>query len=568
MSFRPFWPGQTFSHALRLDPRDPVSVRWNPLAEIRPGSGELAQVQRLVAILSDPGGARDDEAIWDKAASEILEAVILHVLYTAEDGQKSLIKVRELLADLDGTAEVMRRTLHRAGADGALETHPFIRTAVTGYASMHDRFRTSVQGTARSYLKWLVGEDLERVLSTSDFALGDLMCADAPMSLYVQITPADAVALRPFVRLLFYAAAQALTADEEHDAFGRMKRRPLLMLMDEFPLLGRLAFFEKALRLLSGYGVKTLFVAQSLNDIVETYGAHNTILDNCAVYTAFSALDPLTQEKVSRLTGTVTETRKSRSGPAGLAAGRASVSHGEVEHPLLEPGEVRALPDDTQVVFVAGHKPLCAQKLQYDRSEPFRRRARFSAPVQSLRLDAPKQPLHPWAGRRSLGVDPEAELPLFKEVAAAIDDKKAAAQAAQAYGRVYLNDPKIVTGLNREARAGRMPLSQAAGRAIARGLQHNPRADPDDRLETLERSLRDHMRSTARDMQIVQELLVEVARAFFLRLPDAVIDEDPTVQAAVDRRIEKLLDATAARIVAGRNPARRDEPRSLDAASS
>ncbi|MBB5745720.1 hypothetical protein [Brevundimonas variabilis] len=119
--------------------------------------------------------------------------------------------------------------------------------------------------------------------------------------------------------------------------------------------------------------------------------------------------------------------------------------------------------------------------------------------------------------------------------------------------QVYLNDPKIVTGLNREARSGRMPLSQAAGRAIARGLQKSPHADPEDRLLRLEHALRDHMRSTARDMQIVQELLVEVARAFFLRLPDAVIDEDPTVQAAVDRRIERLLDATAARIVAGRH---------------
>ena len=118
--------------------------------------------------------------------------------------------------------------------------------------------------------------------------------------------------------------------------------------------------------------------------------------------------------------------------------------------------------------------------------------------------------------------------------------------------QVYLADPKIATALGREARAARIPLSQAAGRAIARGLQKSPHADPDDRLLQLERSLRDHMRSTARDMQIVQELLIEVARAFFLRLPDAVVDQDPTVQAAVDRRIERLLDATAARIVAGR----------------
>lgn len=138
--------------------------------------------------------------------------------------------------------------------------------------------------------------------------------------------------------------------------------------------------------------------------------------------------------------------------------------------------------------------------------------------------------------------------------------------------QVYLNDPKVVTGLNREARAGKMPLSQAAGRAIARGLQKSPHADPEDRLLLLEQSLKGHMRSTARDMQIVQELLIEVARAFFLRLPDAVVDQDPMVQAAVDRRIEVLLDATAARIVAGQK-ARVDptdaanEPRSFGAAN-
>ena len=137
--------------------------------------------------------------------------------------------------------------------------------------------------------------------------------------------------------------------------------------------------------------------------------------------------------------------------------------------------------------------------------------------------------------------------------------------------QVYLNDPKVVSSLNREARVGRIALSQAAGQAIMRGLARNPKVDPEDRLLNLERSLRDHMRSTGRDMQIVQELLIELARAFFLRLPDAVADEDPTVQAAVERRIERLLDETAARIVSGRRDAERAvvsaEPRSFAAAS-
>lgn len=95
----------------------------------------------------------------------------------------------------------------------------------------------------------------------------------------------------------------------------------------------------------------------------------------------------------------------------------------------------------------------------------------------------------------------------------------------------------------------RISLSQAGSRALARGLARNLAADPEDRVHHLDQALRGHMRSMTRDVQIIQELVVELARAFFLRLPDAVADHDPVTLAAVDRRVEKLLDATAARIV-------------------
>jgi hypothetical protein len=117
--------------------------------------------------------------------------------------------------------------------------------------------------------------------------------------------------------------------------------------------------------------------------------------------------------------------------------------------------------------------------------------------------------------------------------------------------QVYFENPRIETALRREARAAKIPLSRAAERAIERGLLKRPTADPEDRLLNLERSLRDHMRSTARDMAIVQELVVELARLILLRLPDTPADEDALLQAAADSRIERLLDAAAARIANG-----------------
>lgn len=134
---------------------------------------------------------------------------------------------------------------------------------------------------------------------------------------------------------------------------------------------------------------------------------------------------------------------------------------------------------------------------------------------------------------------------VFREVPVA--NRDAAATRVQ----VYLTDPRVIAALNREARAANIPLSQAAGRVLAKGLARSIPADAEDRVLQLDRALRDHMRSTARDVQIIQELVIEVARAFFLRLPDAITDQDPIVRASVDRRIERLLDDTAARLIAG-----------------
>ena len=119
--------------------------------------------------------------------------------------------------------------------------------------------------------------------------------------------------------------------------------------------------------------------------------------------------------------------------------------------------------------------------------------------------------------------------------------------------QVYLSSPQLAASLSREAKAAGVSVSQAAARAIARGLNRSLSADPEDRLLKLERSLRDHMQATARDMIILQEVLVEIARALFLRMPDSWCDENPAVQAAVDRRLDLMLDAAAARIARARS---------------
>ena len=54
----------------------------------------------------------------------------------------------------------------------------------------------------------------------------------------------------------------------------------MLLLLDEFPALGRLDVFESALAFMAGYGIKSVLIAQSLNQIEKAYGLNNAILDN------------------------------------------------------------------------------------------------------------------------------------------------------------------------------------------------------------------------------------------------------------------------------------------------
>jgi hypothetical protein len=131
---------------------------------------------------------------------------------------------------------------------------------------------------------------------------------------------------------------------------------------------------------------------------------------------------------------------------------------------------------------------------------------------------------------------------------------------ATARVQVYFENPKLEQALRREARSAKIPLSRAAERAIGRGLVKRPGGGPEDRLLALERGFRDHMRSTARDMSILQELLVEVARIFLQRLPDTPADEDPLLLAVVEARIQRMFDAAAGRIAAGGSAGFATEP--------
>lgn len=192
-------------------------------------------------------------------------------------------------------------------------------------------------------------------------------------------------------------------------------------MLDEFPALGRLDFFEGALAFLAGYSVRCFLIAQSLNQIDKAYGTNNAIVDNCHVRIAFAPNDERTAKRLSDTLGTMTELRAQRD----LAGHRLSpwltrlaVAEQETPRPLLTAGEILQLPPDQQLVLVSGTPPIRARKLRFYADANFSRRCLPPPRLQpGGATDRPRQRSNDWSGQMRL-VDYRLQVPWSDHVAA------------------------------------------------------------------------------------------------------------------------------------------------------
>lgn len=393
---------KVFGQVLFWNPTRPDTARYNPLLEVRRNHA-TGDVQKIAKMLINSGGNRADDDIWERSAEQLLVAIMLHVLYTEADEAKHLGRVREKVLDLTNTLIDMLELPHQISDDGKPQVHPEIQRVAASFADKTTRFRSSVAGTLEAFLTIFADEHVVHATSACDFRMSDLACAEKAITLYVQVPPADIERLRPLTRLIVDQACRVLLHNEETDAWGRPKRRDTLMMLDEFPSLGRIEAFANHMKLMASFRLKGFLVVQSVNDIIGTYGPHNTIIDNSHLVVAFATADVTSLERISRMTGTVREYRESYSRPDRLfSGGRRSINESETVQPLLTPGDVRELPSDQQLILINGTKPIRTSKFIYHEHELMASFVR-PPPDQAATVDAPPRWKSEWDEERAKG---------------------------------------------------------------------------------------------------------------------------------------------------------------------
>lgn len=407
-----------FSHCLLFNPTDPRSARYNPLLEVRKGPNEVRDAQNIADILVDPEGALERRTHWEKTSHALLVGVILHVLYAEQE--KTLARVATFLSDpqrsFQHTLRKMMETNHLGTADKPV-VHPVVASAAREVLNKSENERSGVLSTAMSFLGLYRDPVVAKTIAACDWRIADLVDAQRPVSLYLVVPPSDISRTKPLVRLVLNQIGRHLTEKLEGDP-GKARRHKLLMMLDEFPALGRLDFFEAELAFMAGYGIRAYLIAQSLNQISKAYGENNAILDNCHVRIAFSSNDERTAKRISDALGTATELRAQRN----YAGHRLSpwlshvmVSRQETARPLLTPGEVMQLPAAEELVLVSGLAPIRARKLRYYEDRNFLERVVPTPALADDRYqDRPSARPDDWSGQVR-GVHAELSRPLDRE---------------------------------------------------------------------------------------------------------------------------------------------------------
>jgi len=384
------WPGSAIVHDIKgenwqltagfrakhgrvllFDPTNPNSSAYNPLLEVRRGEWEVRDVQNIADILVDPEGSLEKRNHWEKTSHALLVGAILHVLYAGQD--KTLAGVAAFLSDpkrpIESTLDAMMKTAHL----GEAGPHPVIASAARELLNKSDNERSGVLSTAMSFLGLYRDPVVAEVTRRCDWRISDIVGDARSTTLYLVVPPSDINRTKPLIRLLLNQIGRRLTEDLQ----AKVGRHRLLLMLDEFPALGRLDFFESALAFMAGYGLKSFLIAQSLNQIEKAYGANNSILDNCHVRVSFATNDERTAKRVSDALGTATEMKAMRNYAGHRLSpwlGHLMVSRSETARQLLTPGEIMQLPPTDEIVMVAGTPPIRAKKARYYEDARFKER--------------------------------------------------------------------------------------------------------------------------------------------------------------------------------------------------
>ncbi|MHB8225384.1 type IV secretory system conjugative DNA transfer family protein [Acidithiobacillus sp.] len=413
-----FNPGFATENDDDVNHEEAQNCHFNPLEEIRVGTKfEVKDVMNIATMIVDPDGKGLNDH-WQKTGFALLVSVILHVLYTQPDktmrGVSAYLNDPEL-SNVDVAFERMMRIEHDPAGKfqwkdqrgNSTRVHPVIAQSAREMLNKADNEKSGVISTMNSFLSLYRDPIVAGWTEYSDFRIIDLQDHEDPVSLYLVTSPEDKNRLKPLIRLILNQIASRFTAAnrlvQEDGRIVCVGKHRLLLLLDEFPSLGKMDIFQDAIAFLAGYNVKLMLITQDaaqLEDEAHGYGKSGSkaIIGNCHIRIIYAPNQIETAKWVSDMLGTKTitmeNTNQTYQGSVLPQAQGMSTSLTYQSRALLTPDEVmrlrgpkkdgdRIVEAGDMLVLAAGFAPVYGQQILYFKDPVFLKRARVPAPMES-----------------------------------------------------------------------------------------------------------------------------------------------------------------------------------------
>jgi type IV secretion system protein VirD4 len=331
------------------------SAAFNPLDALDLDVAEDASTLADALVHDEPG--MGGEAHWNEEAKALIAGLILKIVSQESRSRRTLSTLREYLTlPPDAFAALLKRMQDNDAAGG------LIARAANRHLGKSDREAAGVLSSAQRHTHFLDSPRMTAVLSRSDFTFTDLKTRTATVFL---VLPPDR--LGTYSRWLRLLITQSLTDMARTPAKPPAPLvKPVLYLLDEFASLGHLASVERAMGLMAGYGVQLWPILQDIHQLRATYGQRaGTFLSNAGVLQVFGTNDHDSARLISDLLGQ--ETVVFQTMGRALDSDKSGLSYSEqhIARSLMTPDEVRNLPANTELLFLAGQRPIIAGKLVY-----------------------------------------------------------------------------------------------------------------------------------------------------------------------------------------------------------
>lgn len=359
--------------------------RWNPLSYVgRDPRFIVGQLQSLGYMLYPRKDGND--SFWADQARNLFIGLALYCIES-----ELPVTLGEILRRSNGGGkpkEFWQGVVETGlGANGKRLGEDCLN-ALRQFAGNSENTLTSILSSFNAPLGVFSNPVVDAATSADDFDLRDVR--RRKMSIYVVVPPNRLEEAGLLVNLFFSVAIDENTKVlPENDA---SLKHLCLLVLDEFPALGRVAKFEKAVGYIAGYGLRAITIAQSQSQLQskELYGEEGTrtLMANHMVQVMYAPREQKDAQEYSELLGYATEKSVSTGNSRG-GGGKPSRSENisDQKRALMLPQELREMGPTKAIVLSDNCLPVFADKIVYYTDPAFTNRLMPAAPVPTIDVD-------------------------------------------------------------------------------------------------------------------------------------------------------------------------------------